>query len=71
MIINYYESNKNLKETCRNLLADLIIASLLDEKRPMSTALADHISDIIVGTFTSEVKVNIIDVSINQLMLRF
>lgn len=60
MIINYYESNKNLNETCRHLLVDLIIASLLEEKCPMSTALADHISDVIVGTFVSEIKINFI-----------
>lgn len=58
MIISYYESNKNLNETCRNLLVDLIIASLFEKKRPMSTALANHISDIIIGTFTTEIKVN-------------
>jgi len=57
MIISNYESNKNLNETCRNLLVDLIIASLFEKKRPMSTALANHISDIIVGTFTTEIKV--------------
>lgn len=65
MIINYYESNKKLNETCRNLLVDLIIASLLEEKHPMSTALANHISDIIIGTFTTEIKVNFTNVSIN------
>lgn len=65
MIINYYESNKNLNEKCRNLLVDLIIASLLEEKRSMSTALANHISDIIVETFNTEIKVNFINVLIN------
>lgn len=60
MIISYYETNKNLNETCRNLLVDLIIASLLEKKRPMSTTLANHISDLIVGTFSTEIKVNFI-----------
>jgi len=60
MIISYYKSNKNLNETCRNLLVDLIITSLLEKNLPMSTALASHISDIIVGTFTTEIKVNFI-----------
>jgi len=60
MIISFYESNKNLNETYRNFLVDMIIASLLEKNRPMFTALASHISDIIVGTFTTEIKVNFI-----------
>lgn len=65
MIINYYESNKNLNETYRNPLVDLIIASLLEEKRPMSTTLASHISDVIIGTYTTEMKVNFINIPKN------
>ncbi|XP_029348421.1 uncharacterized protein LOC115034958 [Acyrthosiphon pisum] len=58
MIISYYESNKNLNETCRNLLVDLIIASLFEKKHPMCTALAKQISDMIVGTFTRKYILN-------------
>lgn len=50
-IINYHESNKNLNESSRNLLVYLIIVSLLEEKSPMSTTLANYISSIIIGTY--------------------
>lgn len=57
LLTNYYKNNKNLNESCRNILVDLIIASLLKQNRPMSVALANQIADIIVGTFTTEIKV--------------
>lgn len=57
LILNFYKSNNNLNEMCRNLLIDLIISSLLDEKRPMTTSFANHIADVIVGTFPTEIKV--------------
>lgn len=60
LIINYYKSNNNLNESCRNLLVDLIIANLIDKNHSMPISLANHISDVIVGTFTTEIKVNII-----------
>lgn len=60
LIMNYYKSNNNLNESCRNLLIDLIIANLIDKNHPMSISLGNHISDMIVGTFTTEIKVNII-----------
>lgn len=63
--MNLFFYNNNLNETRRNLLVDLIIASLLEEKRSMSAALANHISDIIVGTFNTEIKVNFVNVLIN------
>lgn len=57
LITNYYKCNKNLNENCRNLLVDLIIASLLEQKCPMFVGLASSIADTIVGTFTTEMKV--------------
>lgn len=57
LIINYYKSNTSLNESCRNLLVDLIIASLLEKNHPMSVVLANNIADTIVGTFTTEIKV--------------
>lgn len=59
LITNYYKCNNSLNEGYRNLLVDLIIASLLENKCPMSVALANNIADAIVSTFTTEIKVNI------------
>lgn len=58
MIVNYYSMNNNLNESCRNLLVDLIIATLVDKKISMTVALANNIATVIVETFTSEIKVN-------------
>lgn len=58
MIVNYYSLNNNLNESCRNLLVDLIIATLVDKKISMTVALANNIATVIVETFTSEIKVN-------------
>jgi len=57
LITNYYKCNNSLNESCRNLLVDLIIASLLEKNHPMTVALANNIADTIVRTFTTEIKV--------------
>jgi hypothetical protein len=58
LIVNYYSLNNNLNESCRNLLVDLIIATIVDKKISMTVALVNHIATVITKTFTSEVKVN-------------
>jgi len=58
LITDYYGSNKNLNETCRNLLVDLIVSSLIDKQMSMSICLADRIATEITGTFPTELKVN-------------
>lgn len=57
MIVSYYSLNNYLNESCRNLLVDLIIATLVDKKMSMTVTLANHIATTIVETFTSEIKV--------------
>lgn len=57
LITNYYKCNNCLNENCRNLLVDLIIASLLEKNHPMTVALANNIADTIVRTFITEIKV--------------
>lgn len=57
LITNHYKCHNSLNESCRNLLVDLIIASLLEKNHPMSVALANNIADTIVRTFTTEIKV--------------
>ncbi|XP_029347666.1 uncharacterized protein LOC107882231 isoform X2 [Acyrthosiphon pisum] len=56
LITDYYRTNKNLNETCRNLLVDLIVSSLIDKQMSMSICLADRIATEIIGTFTTELK---------------
>lgn len=57
MITNYYKSNKNLNESCRSLMIDLIISNLIQQSISMSVGLADTIAKTIVETFTTELKV--------------
>ena len=57
LITNYYKCHNSLNESHRNLLVDVIIASLLEKNRSMSVVLANNIADTIVGTFTTEIKV--------------
>ncbi|KAF0749317.1 C2H2-type domain-containing protein [Aphis craccivora] len=56
IIVNYYSMNNNLNESCRNLIVDLIIATLVDKKISMTVALVNTIATVIVETFTSEIK---------------
>ncbi|KAF0709353.1 C2H2-type domain-containing protein [Aphis craccivora] len=57
LITDYYGSNKNLNETCRNLLVDLIVSSLIDKQMSMSICLADRIATEITGIFPTELKI--------------
>jgi len=57
MIRNYYNSNKSLNESCRSLMIDLIISSLIEQSITKSVSLADTIAKNIVQTFTTELKV--------------
>lgn len=47
-----------MNEPRRNLLVDLIIATLVDKKISMTVALANNIATVIVESFTSDIKVN-------------
>jgi len=58
LITDYYASNNSLNETCRNLLVNLIVSSLIDKQMSMTVSLADHIATEIIKTFSTELKVN-------------
>jgi len=58
LITNYYKTNSNLNESCRNLMIDIIISNLVEKNISMTVNLADSIATTISETFTSELKVN-------------
>lgn len=58
LITNYYKTNSNLNESCRNLMIDIIISNFVEKNISMTVNLADSIATTISETFTSELKVN-------------
>jgi len=59
LILDYYKTNSVLNESCRNLLVEIIINNLIKNQTNMTIKLANHIADVIVAAFQSEIKVNI------------
>jgi len=58
LILDYYKTNSVLNESCRNLLVEIIINNLITNQTNMSIKLANHIADVIVAAFQSEIKVS-------------
>lgn len=65
LITNYYKTNNNLNESCRNLMIDIIISYLVEHNISMTVNLADTIATTISETFISELKVNKKNLNIN------
>lgn len=57
MVKSYYKQNKNLNETARECLINLIVNTYIQKKIHLSTSIANNIADEIVATFQSEAKV--------------
>lgn len=57
MIVDYYFKNKKLNESCHTLLVELIINDLIKKNRTMTIDLASHISNAIIMSFPTEIKV--------------
>lgn len=57
LIINYYKTNNNLNESCRNMMLDIIISDLVEKNISMSVVLADTVATTITETFPTELKV--------------
>ena len=60
LVLDYFKSNKNLNDSIRYKLVDMIIHYIISSKMSMTIKLADSIADQIVCMFSSEVKVPII-----------
>jgi len=57
MIIDYYYKQKKLNESSRSLLVEIIINDLIKKNRTMTIDLANSISNAIVKSFPTEIKV--------------
>lgn len=57
MIIDYYCKQKKLNESSRSLLVEIIINDLIKKNRTMTIDLANSISNAIVKSFPTEIKV--------------
>lgn len=57
MVVDYYFKNKKLNESCRTLLVELIINDLIKKNRTMTIDLASQISNAIIMSFPTEIKV--------------
>lgn len=59
LIFDYFKNHNMLKDSCRNLLIEIIISDLVKKDLTMTIKLANYIADAIVTVFPSEIKVNI------------
>lgn len=57
MIVDYYYKQKKLNESSRSLLVEIIINDLIKKNRTMTIDLANSISNAIVKSFPTEIKV--------------
>jgi len=57
LIIDYYYKQKKLNESSRSLLVEIIINDLIKKNRTMTIDLANSISNAIVKSFPTEIKV--------------
>jgi len=59
LILDYYNKNKILNESCRNILVEIIISDVIKRDGVMTLKLANCIAEAIVGSFPTEIKVSI------------
>lgn len=59
LILDYYNKNKVLNESCRNILVETIISDIIQRDGVMTLKLENCIAEAIVGSFSTEIKVSI------------
>lgn len=59
LLIDYYNIHKELNDTIRGNLVDLIIHDIISNDVPMSISLAESVAEQIVAMFPSEIKASV------------
>lgn len=59
LLIDYYNIHKELNDTIRGNLVDLIIHDIISNDVPMSISLAESVAEQIVTMFPSEIKASV------------
>lgn len=59
LILDYYNKNKILNESCCNILVEIIISDVIKTDGVLTLKLTNCIAEAFVGSFPTEIKVSI------------